>query len=113
MWDAIWGYISFQSDFNTVKGVSFDHKGETAGLGAEITKDWFKNSFVDEKIFNSYGEFVGITVLKGNNDPKNQDKNDHEVDAISGSTITGDGVTDMIYERLENYISYMKINLII
>ena len=113
LWDAIWGYISFQSDFNTVKGVSFDHKGETAGLGAEITKDWFKSSFVDEKIFNSYGEFVGITVLKGNNDPKNQDKNDHEVDAISGSTITGDGVTDMIYERLENYISYMKINLII
>ena len=39
LWDAIWGYISFQSDFNTVKGVSFDHKGETAGLGAEITKD--------------------------------------------------------------------------
>ena len=113
LWDAIWGYISFKSDFNTVKGVSFDHKGETAGLGAEITKDWFKNSFADEKIFNSYGEFVGITVLKGNNDPKNQDKNDHEVDAISGSTITGDGVTDMIYERLENYISYMKINLII
>ena len=113
LWDAIWGYISFQSDFNTVKGVSFDHKGETAGLGAEITKDWFKKSFVDEKIFNSYGEFVGITVLKGNNDPKNIDKNDHEVDAISGSTITGDGVTDMIYERLENYISYMKINLII
>ena len=113
LWDAIWGYISFQSDFNTVKGVSFDHKGETAGLGAEITKDWFKKSFVDEKIFNSYGEFVGITVLKGNNDPKNIDKNDHEVDAISGSTITGDGVTDMIYERLENYISYMKKNLII
>ena len=113
LWDAIWGYISFQSDFNTVKGVSFDHKGETAGLGAEITKDWFKDSFVDEKIFNSYGEFVGITVLKGNNDPKNIDKNDHEVDAISGSTITGDGVTDMIYERLENYISYMKKNLII
>ncbi len=41
LWDAIWGYISLKSDFNTVNGVSFDHKGETAGLGAEITKDWF------------------------------------------------------------------------
>ena len=109
LWDAIWGYISLKSDFNTVNGVSFDHKGETAGLGAEITKDWFKESFKDEKIFNSEGEFVGITVLKGNNDPNNIDKDDHEVDAISGSTITGDGVTDMIYERVNNYLPYLSL----
>ncbi len=109
LWDAIWGYISLKSDFNTVNGVSFDHKGETAGLGAEITKDWFKESFKDEKIFNSEGELVGITVLKGNNDPNNIDKDDHEVDAISGSTITGDGVTDMIYERVSNYLPYLSL----
>ena len=109
LWDAIWGYISLKSDFNTVNGVSFDHKGETAGLGAEITKDWFKDSFKDEKIFNSNGELVGITVLKGNNDPNNIDKDDHEVDAISGSTITGDGVTDMIYERVNNYLPYLSL----
>ena len=109
LWDAIWGYISLKSDFNTVNGVSFDHKGETAGLGAEITKEWFKESFKDEKIFNSDGELVGITVLKGNNDPNNIDKDDHEVDAISGSTITGDGVTDMIYERVNNYLPYLSL----
>jgi len=109
LWDAIWGYISLKSDFNTVNGVSFDHKGETAGLGAEITKEWFKESFKDEKIFNNEGRLVGITVLKGNNDPNNNDKGDHEVDAISGSTITGDGVTDMIYERINNYLPYLTI----
>ena len=109
LWDAIWGYISLKSDFNTVNGVSFDHKGETAGLGAEITKDWFKESFKDEKIFNADGELVGITVLKGNNDPNNIDKDDHEVDAISVSTITGDGVTDMIYERVNNYLPYLSL----
>ena len=109
LWDAIWGYISLKSDFNTVNGVSFDHKGETAGLGAEITKEWFKESFKDEKIFDNEGNLVGITVLKGNNDPNNSDKDDHEVDAISGSTITGDGVTDMIYERINNYLPYLTI----
>ena len=108
LWDAIWGYISLRSDFNTVNGVSFDHKGETAGLGAEITKDWFKESFVNETVFNTEGKLVGVTVLKGNNDPKNLDKDDHQVDAISGSTITGDGVTDMIIERLNNYLPYLK-----
>ena len=108
LWDAIWGYISLKSDFNTINGGSFDHKGETAGLGAEITKDWFKDSFIDEKVFNKQGQLVGITVLKGNNDPNNSDKDDHEVDAISGSTITGDGVTDMIKERLNNYLPYLE-----
>ena len=108
LWDAIWGYISLKADFNTVNGVSFDHKGETAGLGAEIRKDWFKESFIDEKVFNKDGQLVGITVLKGNNDPSNSDKDDHEVDAISGSTITGDGVTDMIKERLNNYLPYIE-----
>ena len=108
LWDAIWGYMSLKKDLKTIKGVSFDHKGETAGLGAEITKDWFKNSFVNEKVFSSEGKLVGVTVLKGNNDPDNLDKDDHEVDAISGSTITGDGVTDMILERLNNYLAYFE-----
>ena len=53
LWNAIWGYISLKNDLNTIKGVSFDHKGETAGLGAEITKDWFQESFIDEKVFNN------------------------------------------------------------
>ena len=112
LWNAIWGYMSLKNDLKTIKGVSFDYKGETAGLGAEITKDWFKERFVDEKVFNDMGELTGITVLKGNNDPNNQDKEDHEVDAISGSTITGDGVTNMIKERLNNYLPYFeKLNL--
>ena len=67
---------------------------------------------INEKVFNSDGKLVGVTVLKGNNDPGNSDKDDHEVDAISGSTITGDGVTNMIVERLNNYLPYLeKLNL--
>ncbi|MDG1264154.1 MAG: FMN-binding protein, partial [Flavobacteriaceae bacterium] len=49
-------------------------------------------------------------VSKTNNDPNGLDKDDHEVDAISGATITGDGVTDMISERLVHYIPYFKMN---
>lgn len=108
LWNAIWGYIALKEDVNTIKGVSFGHQAETAGLGAEITEDWFTNSFVDEKILNNNGDFVGVYVTKTNNDPENTDKNDNEVDAISGATITGDGVADMIKERLENYLPYFN-----
>lgn len=106
LWDAIWGYIALREDFNTVAGVSFDHKGETPGLGAEITKPFFIESFRDEKIFDKDGNLVGITVAKGNNNKTNKD--DNKVDAISGATITGDGVTDMIVERLQHYKVFIE-----
>jgi Na+-transporting NADH:ubiquinone oxidoreductase subunit C len=99
LWAEIWGYIALKDDINTIKGVSFDHKSETAGLGAEIN---------DEKINDSEGNFVGVYLTKTNNDPGNSDKMDNEIDAISGATITGDGVSDMIIERIENYIPYFN-----
>lgn len=108
LWDAIWGYIALKSDINTIQGAVFDHKGETAGLGAEITQQWFMDRFKEEKVFDTSGQLVGINVSKTNNDPKDTDKDDHEVDAISGATITGDGVTDMIKERLAHYIPYFE-----
>lgn len=108
LWDAIWGYVALESDKNTIKGAVFDHKAETAGLGAEITQEWFMNRFVGEKVFDTNGNLVGIAVSKTNNDPKDLDKNDHEVDAISGATITGDGVSDMILERLSHYLPYLS-----
>ena len=108
LWAEIWGYIALKEDINTIKGVSFDHKSETAGLGAEITEDWFIDSFTDEKINDSQGNFVGVYLTKSNNDPRNEDKMDNEVDAISGATITGDGVSDMIIERVQNSLPYFN-----
>jgi len=108
LWDAIWGYVALEENFNTIQGVIFDHKGETAGLGAEITRDWFQENFRNEKIFNDEGELVGVKVTKGYSQPENKD--DNKVDAISGATITSDGVTDMMQERLKNYLPYMKSN---
>ncbi|MBZ9627404.1 NADH:ubiquinone reductase (Na(+)-transporting) subunit C [Psychroflexus sp. CAK57W] len=106
LWDAIWGYIALEDDANTVKGVVFDHKGETAGLGAEITTDWFQQRFVDEKIFNDKGELVGVNVVKGYSG--GNDKDDNKVDSISGATITSDGVSEMIEKRLKNYLPFFK-----
>ncbi len=94
LWDAIWGFVALDKTM-TVKGVFFDHKGETPGLGAEIKQRYFMDDFSGERFLN--GEVFGsIKVLKGNNDPKNEDKTDQEVDALAGSTITGDGLSTML-----------------
>lgn len=105
LWNSIFGYVSLQDDVNTVKGVAFDHLGETPGLGAEITQPWFQERFTDEKIMDGSGNFVGVSVVKGN---PSTTKDDNRVDAISGATITTDGITDMIYERLGHYLAYFE-----
>ncbi|MDT0691043.1 NADH:ubiquinone reductase (Na(+)-transporting) subunit C [Salegentibacter sp. F188] len=102
LWNAIFGYISLQDDINTIKGATFDHLGETPGLGAQITKAWFRESFAGKKIFNEAGMLEGVSVVKGGA------STDHEVDAISGATITGDGVSDMISERLQHYLPFFE-----
>jgi Na+-transporting NADH:ubiquinone oxidoreductase subunit C len=107
LWDAIWGYISMDKNM-VIQGAYFDHKGETPGLGANITQRYFMDDFIGEHLMSDSGTFKGITVAKGNNDPKNEDKTDYEVDAIAGATITGDGVSDMIKKDLAMYVPYFK-----
>lgn len=106
LWDAIWGFVAMDKDM-TVKGVYFDHKGETPGLGANIKERFFMDDFSGEELLDG-SEFKGIKVAKGNNDPKNEIKDDYEVDAIAGSTITGDGVTAMLKKDVQMYKSYFE-----
>lgn len=106
LWDAIWGYVAMDKDM-VVQGAYFDHKGETAGLGANIKQRFFMDDFIGENLMSN-GVFKGITISKSNNDPKNTDKNDNEVDAIAGATITGDGVSAMLKSELKQYVPYFK-----
>ncbi len=103
LWDEIWGCVALEDDFNTIAGVSFDHKAETPGLGAEIkdNKAWVKQ-FIGKKIYDG-DTFKGINVRKGGaKDPV------YDVDGISGATITGDGVTDMLLDYLVDYKPYLN-----
>lgn len=106
LWDAIWGYVALDDNL-VVQGVYFDHKGETPGLGANIKERYFMDDFTGEQIM-SKTQYSGITVAKGNNDPKNERKEDNKVDALAGATITGDGVSAMIKSTLKNYVPFIQ-----
>ena len=106
LWDAIWGHIAVDKNM-VVKGVYFDHKGETPGLGANITARYFLDDFNGESILDGT-RYAGINVAKGNNDPLNQDKDDNEVDALAGATITGNGVSAMISQTVNLYKDYLQ-----
>ena len=104
LWDAIWGSIALQEDLTTIEGTSFDHAGETPGLGAEIKDNpSFPASFVGKEIYDEEGNFTSVQVVKGMiQQPK------HQVEAISGATITMNGVTAMLDRGLQNYEPYFE-----
>lgn len=99
LWDAIWGNIALENDGVTIAGVDFDHKGETPGLGAEIKDNaaW-KKQFIGKKIYDASGNFTSVGVIKGG-----ATNATHEVDGISGATITADGVHEMLKRGLKYY----------
>ena len=103
LWGPIWGFISLEDDLNKVFGAVFDHKGETPGLGAEINQPFFQDPFSGKTIFED-GNLTSIKVIKGGA----PDGDMHAVDGISGGTITSDGVSDMLHERLTMYLPYFS-----
>lgn len=103
LWGPIWGFVSLKSDLNTIYGATFDHKGETPGLGAEISTSLFEGQFKNDRIFNDNNEFVSVEVSK-----QKTNDNPHAVDGITGGTITSVGVSKMVENTLSVYIPYFK-----
>ncbi|MDP2336521.1 MAG: NADH:ubiquinone reductase (Na(+)-transporting) subunit C [Bacteroidota bacterium] len=106
LWGPIWGYVSLKPDMNTIYGVTYDHQGETPGLGAEIATAWFQKPFTDKKLFKDSTDFVSIKVVKGGA-PKDDP---HAVDAISGGTITSKGLQATLDSCLIQYKTYFIQN---
>lgn len=105
LWGPVWGYIAVNADCNTVYGVKFDHKSETPGLGAEISLPFFSKMFVGKKLFTNEGKFTSVTLTKG---AGSSIGNEHAVDAITGGTLTSNGVRDMLKNCLGDYAPFFE-----
>ncbi|MBQ3656844.1 MAG: FMN-binding protein [Bacteroidales bacterium] len=107
LWGPIWGFASLKEDFNTIEGVVFDHASETPGLGAEMTQQYFCDQFKGRELAEG-AAFAGIKqVYKGNpKDPSDDQDPKHGIDAISGSTMTTNGVQAMVNDCLKAYDNF-------
>jgi Na+-transporting NADH:ubiquinone oxidoreductase subunit C len=118
LWSTIFGYIALNPDTDSVLGIQFYKHGETPGLGGEVEKKWFTDNFVNhpikqqngeiqyipKKIRDKSGKIVSIKVVKGGVDYSESNTSSiHQVDGISGATVTADGVTDFLLEDLLRY----------
>lgn len=100
LWGPIWGYVVLTEDGTTIKGVTFDHKSETPGLGAKITDEAFRKAFEGKKLYDKDGHYVSVRVLKSGASTEIAEEN--RVDAISGATITSRGVDEMMQSSIHN-----------
>jgi Na+-transporting NADH:ubiquinone oxidoreductase subunit C len=104
LWGPIWGFIALADDYETIVGTSFDHKGETPGLGAEISQSFFEDRYIGEKIVIN-GDFTPISVVQNGSGFEDQ-----KVDGITGGTITSKGVEKMVNETMKVYYKYFSKN---
>lgn len=100
LWGGIWGYMAVNSDGNTIYGVYFSHASETPGLGAEIAGEKFTKLFDGKKVMADGN--IAVEAVKGRFSNEAS-----QVSAISGATITCNGVNDMLKKSLENYKAFL------
>lgn len=113
LWDNIWGYVALEKDLQTIKGVVFAHKGETPGLGSRIATDDIQNRYIGKKIKDEKGNIVSVVMQKGEKGGGAAsiaafESNPYEVDGMSGATITGKGVNQMLNDYFICYENYFK-----
>ena len=107
LWDWISGFVALDKDLNKVVGVAFDHKAETPGLGARISSNEIQDRYKGKEIFDGLGNLVSVRMLKKEN---NSELNIHEVDGMSGATITANGLNDMLKNYLDCYLPFIIKN---
>jgi Na+-transporting NADH:ubiquinone oxidoreductase subunit C len=105
LWDKIWGYVALQADLNTIQGTVFQHKGETPGLGARIASAEIQDRYKGKKVFEGE-QLASVEMMKGEGNDYSADP--HKVDGMSGATLTGKGVNNMLKDYLACYSNYIK-----
>lgn len=105
LWGPIWGFLAFDDNGDTIYGAYFAHQGETPGLGAEIEKPAFQTAFQGKDIFAADGQFQSVLVVKKGQEPKDGRA---YVNAISGGTITSQGVQAMLQNSLAPYSQFFR-----
>ena len=106
LWGPVWGYIAFESDCKTIHGAYFDHESETAGLGAKIKDDpAFQAEFKGEQAW--FGQSPVFAIVRGGAPAENgKSVIDNQIDAITGATMTSNGLSAAINAWLSAYAGY-------
>lgn len=94
LWSTMYGFLALSADLTTVRGFGFYQHGETPGLGGEIDNKGWLAGWPGKSVYDAQGE-VTLHLIKGPVDPGSPDAR-HQIDGISGATLTSRGVSNLI-----------------
>ena len=97
LFSTLYGFLSVDAeDFRTIRGLSYYQHGETPGLGGEVDQPRWKALWNGKKLYDDEGNVAVHLVKPARMAPPGDPRADYQVDALSGATLTSNGVTNMI-----------------
>ncbi len=87
LWSMMYAFVAVKTDGDTVTGLTYYQQGETPGLGGEVENPTWRAQFVGKKLYDANFK-PAIKVVKGGA----PEGSTHDVDALSGATLTSNGV---------------------
>ncbi|MGA0838981.1 MAG: Na(+)-translocating NADH-quinone reductase subunit C [Pseudomonadales bacterium] len=94
LWGTLYGYLAIEGDLETVAGLGFYSQKETPGLGGEVDNPKWKSQWPGVKLFDRAG-LPSVQLVKSRS-PEGSEAASHEVDALSGATLTTQGVENLV-----------------
>jgi Na+-transporting NADH:ubiquinone oxidoreductase subunit C len=94
MWSKIYGFIALETDLNTIADIIFYKQAETSGIGDKILNPDWQSSWRTKQLYDDNGILqIGI---QGSQSAQNNLASKHQVDAITGATVTVDAVKNLV-----------------
>ncbi|MEN9434170.1 MAG: hypothetical protein RLZZ422_1759 [Pseudomonadota bacterium] len=95
LWSTLYGFLALDADANTVVGLGFYEHAETPGLGGEVDNPEWKAKWTGKTLFDEQGKLaIQVTKMVA---PANDPRSKHQVDALSGATLTSNGVNNLLH----------------
>ncbi len=94
LWSQLYGFLALESDGNTVVGLSFYEHAETPGLGGKVDDPRWKRLWPGKRVYDEQWR-PAIQLVKGAVNRQSPEAS-HQVDALSGATLTTRGVEDLL-----------------
>lgn len=103
LWDLMYGFLAVDNDGHTIRELIYYQHKETPGLGAEVLNPAWQAKWDGKQLYKDGEVAISVDKNVGNDNP-------YAVDALSGATLTSNGVENtLVYWAGENgYETYLK-----
>lgn len=123
LWSTLYGFLSLESDGQTVQSINFYDQQETPGLGGEVVNPKWRALWKGKKVYAETDQpslekgliteaDVGepaLSLIKGSVD-NTKPGSQYQVDGLAGATLTSTGVTNLVryWTSNEGFAPYLK-----